>query len=48
MTERPHVEQHVAPNDTYSALGEPLAIEFTNALFTDGGRQLDALTRRRR
>ena len=42
--ERPHVEQQVAPSDTYPALGEPLAIEFANTLFTDGGRPLDALT----
>jgi predicted RNA-binding Zn ribbon-like protein len=44
MGERPHVEQQVAPSDTYPALGEPLAIEFANTLFTDGGRPFDALT----
>jgi predicted RNA-binding Zn ribbon-like protein len=44
MAERPHVEQQVAPSDTYPALEEPLAIEFANTLFTDGGRPLDALT----
>jgi predicted RNA-binding Zn ribbon-like protein len=43
-TERPHLDQQVAPSDTYPALGEPLAIEFANTLFTDGGRPLDALT----
>src|SRR5918992_3585906 len=42
--ERPHVEQQAAPSDTYPALGEPLAIELANTLFTDGGRPLDALT----
>ena len=30
-------------SDTYPTLGEPLAIEFANTLFTDGGRPLDAL-----
>src|SRR5919106_1403313 len=40
----PHVEQPAAPSDTDPALGEPLAIEFANTLFTDGGRPLDALT----
>src|SRR5918996_6542847 len=44
MAERPHVEQQVASTDTYPALGEPLAIEFANTLFTDSGRPLDALT----
>src|SRR5918996_5786192 len=32
------------PSDTYPTLGEPLAIELANTLFTDGGRPLDALT----
>src|SRR5919106_3729587 len=44
MAEQAHVDQQVAPSDTYPALGEPLAIEFANTLFTDGGRPLDALT----
>src|ERR671915_2069182 len=38
------VEQQAAPSDTDPALGEPVAIEFANTLFTDGGRPLDALT----
>ena len=38
------VEKQVAPSDTDPALGEPLAIEFANTLFTDGGRPFDALT----
>lgn len=42
------VEQDAVPSDTYPVLGEPLAIEFANTLFTDGGRDggrpLDALT----
>ena len=44
IAEPPHIEQHAAPSETYPALGEPLAIEFANTLFTDGGRPLDALT----
>ena len=44
MAERPHVEQQAAPSDTDPALGEPVAIEFANTLFTDLGRPLDALT----
>ena len=44
VAERQQIEQQVAPSDTYPALGEPLAIEFANTLFTDSGRPLDALT----
>ena len=44
MAERAHAEQQATPSETYPALGEPLAIEFVNTLFTDGGRPLDALT----
>ena len=44
MAEGMQIEQPVRPSDTYPALGEPLAIEFANTLFTDGGRPLDALT----
>ena len=39
-----HVEEQAAPSETYPALGEPVAIELANTLFTDGGRPLDALT----
>jgi predicted RNA-binding Zn ribbon-like protein len=42
--ERTQIEQQATPSDTYPALGEPLAIEFANTLFTDSGRPLDALT----
>jgi predicted RNA-binding Zn ribbon-like protein len=44
IAERPPLEQQATPGDTYPALGEPLAIELANTLFTDGGRPLDALT----
>src|ERR687896_1875717 len=44
IAERSQIEQQATPSDTYPALGEPLAIEFANTLFTDGGRPLDALT----
>ena len=44
MTDGPHIEQQASPSDTYPALGAPLAIEFANTLFTDGGRPLDALS----
>jgi predicted RNA-binding Zn ribbon-like protein len=37
-------EAQVTPSETYPALGEPLAIELANTLFTDGGRPFDALT----
>jgi predicted RNA-binding Zn ribbon-like protein len=32
------------PSDNHPALGEPLAIDLANTLFTDGGRPFDALT----
>ena len=38
------VEQQAVASDTYPALGEPLALELANTLFTDGGRPFDALT----
>ena len=44
MAERSPIEQQAVPSDTYPALGEPLAIELANTLFTDGGRPFDALT----
>jgi predicted RNA-binding Zn ribbon-like protein len=44
MAESSQIEQQVTPSDTYPALGEPLAIELANTLFTDGGKPLDALT----
>src|SRR5918996_6011513 len=44
MSDRPRIEQQATPSDTYPALGEPLAIELANTLFTDGGRPFDALT----
>jgi predicted RNA-binding Zn ribbon-like protein len=44
MAERPQIEQQATPSDTYPALGEPLAIELANTLFTDSGQPLDALT----
>jgi predicted RNA-binding Zn ribbon-like protein len=37
------IEQQAAPSDTYPALGELLAIEFANTLFTGGDRPRDAL-----
>jgi predicted RNA-binding Zn ribbon-like protein len=42
--ERTQIEQQATPSDTYPALGEPLAIELANTLFTDSGRPFDALT----
>lgn len=36
--------RQATPSDTYPQLGEPLAIEFANTRFSDGGRPLDALT----
>ena len=44
MAEPPPIEQQATPSDAYPALGEPVAIELANTLFTDGGRPLDALT----
>src|ERR671919_1962969 len=44
MAERSQIEQQATPSDTYPALGEPLAIELANTLFTDLGRPFDALT----
>ena len=44
IAKRPQTEQQAAPSDSYPTLGEPLAIELANTLFTDGGRPLDALT----
>src|ERR671919_2030643 len=44
MAERSQIEQQAAPSDSYPALGEPLAIELANTLFTDLGRPFDALT----
>src|ERR687891_1642823 len=44
MSDRPRIEQQATPSNTYPALGEPLAIELANTLFTDLGRPLDALT----
>jgi predicted RNA-binding Zn ribbon-like protein len=38
------IERQAAPSDTYPTVGEPLAIQLVNTLFTDGGRPLDALT----
>jgi predicted RNA-binding Zn ribbon-like protein len=38
------IEREAAPSDTYPTVGEPLAIQLVNTLFTDGGRPLDALT----
>jgi hypothetical protein len=45
MAEPPPIEQQATPSDPYPALGEPLAIELANTLFTDRGRPLDALTK---
>lgn len=42
--EIPEIERQAAPSDTYPALGEPLAIELANTLFTGSGRPFDALT----
>jgi predicted RNA-binding Zn ribbon-like protein len=42
--ERSDIEQQAAASDSYPALGESLAIEFANTLFTDGGVPFDALT----
>ena len=44
IAERPRIEDQATPSDTYPALGEPLAIELANTLFTDRGPPLDALT----
>ena len=44
MAEPPPIDQQATASDAYPALGEPLAIELANTLFTDGGRPLDALT----
>lgn len=41
-----NIEDRAAPSDTYPLLGEPLAVEFANTLFTDRGRPFDALTTR--
>jgi predicted RNA-binding Zn ribbon-like protein len=38
------IEQQATPTDAYPGLGEPLAIELANTLFTDRGRPRDALT----
>jgi predicted RNA-binding Zn ribbon-like protein len=38
------IERQAAPSDTYPTVGEPLAIQLVNTLFTDGGRPMDALT----
>ena len=44
MADPPSIEEQATPSDAYPALGEPLAIELANTLFTDGSRPLDALT----
>jgi predicted RNA-binding Zn ribbon-like protein len=38
------IERQAAASETYPAVGEPLAIQLVNTLFTDSGRPLDALT----
>jgi predicted RNA-binding Zn ribbon-like protein len=38
------MQASATPSDSYPTLGEPLAIELANTLFTDGGRPFDALT----
>ena len=44
VTESPEFAEQAAAGDWYPALGEPLAIELANTLFSDGGRPVDALT----
>jgi predicted RNA-binding Zn ribbon-like protein len=44
VTHSPDIERQSMPSDTFPALGEPLALELANTLFTDGATLLDALT----